>query len=172
MTCAESAARRELHGERCNSAIIEPFAILYFYPGLPRPFAPTYRSAFTSFSAFWFSLALLLQPGSGVLGGVYEEDSALRGRAMGCYLVAWTIFTWMMTIAAHRTNIALFTVFLLTSLSLPLLAAGELADGAANGLTQAGGWVGLVTAFVAWYTALAGLLTPQTSYFTLPNPKL
>jgi len=35
-------------------------------------------------------------------------------------------------------------------------------------LGTGGGILGVLTAFIAWYNALAGLLTPQTSYFTLP----
>jgi succinate-acetate transporter protein len=35
-------------------------------------------------------------------------------------------------------------------------------------VATAGGYFGLFTAFNAWYVAAAGLLTPDTSYFTLP----
>nr|CAG8569867.1 11345_t:CDS:2 [Entrophospora candida] len=35
-------------------------------------------------------------------------------------------------------------------------------------VTKTGGIFGIITAFIAWYCALAGLLTPENSYFTLP----
>jgi succinate-acetate transporter protein len=35
-------------------------------------------------------------------------------------------------------------------------------------LKRAGGGMGLATAFVAFYTGIAGILTPETSYFVLP----
>jgi len=76
----------------------------------------------------------------------------------------------MMCLAAHRTNLGLLTVLLLTSVTFPLLAAGAFSGVA--GFTEAAGAVGLVAAAIAWYTATAGLLTPQTSRFTLFNPKL
>lgn len=36
------------------------------------------------------------------------------------------------------------------------------------GWCQAGGFFGIFTAIIAWYLALAGLLTHDNSYFTLP----
>ncbi|CAH1766345.1 19121_t:CDS:2 [Entrophospora sp. SA101] len=35
-------------------------------------------------------------------------------------------------------------------------------------VSKTGGVFGIITAFIAWYCALAGLLTPENSYFTLP----
>ena len=37
-----------------------------------------------------------------------------------------------------------------------------------GGTTQLGGYFGLATAFAAWYTALAGLLSSMPSAITLP----
>ncbi len=33
---------------------------------------------------------------------------------------------------------------------------------------QAGGFIGILTALIAWYIGLARLLTPEISYITLP----
>ncbi len=33
---------------------------------------------------------------------------------------------------------------------------------------QAGGFIGILTALIAWYVGLARLLTPELSYITLP----
>jgi succinate-acetate transporter protein len=33
---------------------------------------------------------------------------------------------------------------------------------------QAGGFIGILTALIAWYIGLASLLTPEISYVTLP----
>ena len=75
-----------------------------------------------------------------------------------------------MALAAHRRNVGLFGVLLLTSVSFPLLAAASFTG--LSGLAQAGGAVGIAASLVAWYTALSGLLTPESSYFTVPNPQL
>ncbi|TMD46917.1 MAG: hypothetical protein E6I90_05515 [Chloroflexi bacterium] len=55
-----------------------------------------------------------------------------------------------------------FAVLFLTFLSL---AIGELGGGSIFGTI--GGWLGILTALIAWYTALAGLLG-RTGIFSLP----
>ncbi|CAI2173014.1 17925_t:CDS:2 [Funneliformis geosporum] len=54
---------------------------------------------------------------------------------------------------------------------LALTHAGKFVneDNPNNGFTTSGGIFGIITALIAWYNALAGLLTPETSYFTLPT---
>ena len=47
-----------------------------------------------------------------------------------------------------------------------LLAAHAFTGHAKVGV--AGGAFGIITAFIAWYMALAGLLTPETSFFMIP----
>jgi hypothetical protein len=155
----------------------------YFFGGVVQLIAGTWEfaagntfgaTAFTAYGGFWLAYGYLVTPGTGVLAA-YGADYDQLKHALGCFMVAWTIFTWMMTVAAHKTNVALFATLCFTSLSFPLTAAGLFTSEAGappNGLLQASGWVGICAAISAWYTALSGLLTPQTSAFTLPNPKL
>ena len=75
---------------------------------------------------------------------------------MGFFLLGWTIFTVYMTVAAWRTTSALFTVFVLLSLTFLGLTLADLGAGAA--LEKIGGWLGLLTALGAWYCAAAGVL--------------
>ena len=56
--------------------------------------------------------------------------------------------------------ILLFVAFL-------LLTIGQLAGGSSV-LLAIGGWFGIATAVVAWYTALAGLLRSMNSPYQLP----
>ena len=126
-------------------------------------------TAFTAYGAFWLSYGYLATPATGSLAA-YDGDAAALRAALGSFMLSWSVFTWIMTMAAHRTNAGLMLVFVLTSFSFPLLAAGAFSGSV--GLSQAGGGVGVAAALCAWYTALSGLLTPQTSRFTLPNPKL
>ena len=39
-------------------------------------------------------------------------------------------------------------------------------------MTKFGGWLGIITAVVAWYTALAGVLSSTFGHPVLPNPSL
>lgn len=64
-------------------------------------------------------------------------------------LWAFGIFTFIMWIGTFRANASLFVVFLLLWITFFLLAAGA---------TVAGGYVGILTALAAWYTAFAQVI--------------
>jgi succinate-acetate transporter protein len=51
-------------------------------------------AAFTSYGAFWLSFATLLIPGSGV-GDAYGADAGMEFDAIGIYLIAWMIVTFL-----------------------------------------------------------------------------
>lgn len=107
-------------------------------------------TAFCSFGAFWVSYWYLT--GHTDLKGISEGD---LGTGIGLFLLAWGIFTLLMTVAAVRVNAAVLTVFVLLTLTFFLLAIGEFA--ASDTLQKIGGYAGLLTAIAAWYTALAGV---------------
>jgi succinate-acetate transporter protein len=111
-------------------------------------------TAFTSYGAFWLSFAALLIPGFGV-GAAVESTTAV-----GYYLIGWTIFTAIMLVASFRMNGALVAVFVVLTITFLLLAIGKLGGAApGQGLTQLGGYLGILTALLAWYAAMAGLLS-------------
>ena len=113
-------------------------------------------TAFSSYGAFWLSFAALLIPGFGVGLGTKTGPS---GTAVAWYLLGWTIFTGIMMLGSFRTNGATAVVFVLLFLTFLLLAIGGFAgQGAGTGMTQIGGYLGILTAIAAWYTALAGVL--------------
>lgn len=80
------------------------------------------------------------------------------------------IFTFIMWIASLRSSIALTSVFFFLTITFALLSGAEFTGKAA--VQKAGGIFGLITAFNAWYVALANLLTPDTSFFVLPTGPL
>ena len=112
-------------------------------------------TAFTSYGAFWLSFAALLLPAFGA-GAVVGSQTAV-----GYYLVGWTIFTGIMMLGSFRTNGATALVFIALFVTFLLLAIGNL--NANMNIVHIGGYVGLVTAVVAWYTALAGVLAGVSS---------
>lgn len=108
-------------------------------------------TAFTSYGAFWLSFAALFIPGI--------VAKAASGTAVAWYLLGWTIFTGIMMLGSFRTNGATAAVFVLLFLTFLLLTVGAFSDqGAGKGMTQIGGYLGILTAIAAWYTALAGVL--------------
>ncbi|HYK85352.1 MAG TPA: acetate uptake transporter [Ktedonobacteraceae bacterium] len=119
-------------------------------------------TAFTSYGAFWLSFAAIFIPGFNIAGSL---GTSLHP-AVGLYLLGWTIFTLLMFFGTLRSNIALMTVFALLFLTFGALTIGEL--GPSTFMHQFGGYLGVLTAIAAWYTALAGLLSSGKSMFTLP----
>ena len=66
-----------------------------------------------------------------------------------------------MLIATFRISgalIAVFALLFLTFLALTIGWLGGLGTGTFTTWVQIGGWLGIVTALVAWYAALAGVL--------------
>ena len=110
-------------------------------------------TAFTSYGAFWLSFAAIL-----------ELKLVEPGYALAFFLLGWTIFTAMLFIASFRVSVAVVILFALLLITFALLTLGEF--GYPTG--QLGGWFGIATALVAWYTALAGLLASMKSPLVLP----
>src|SRR6266851_2854745 len=123
-------------------------------------------TAFCSYGGFWLAVGVILTPAFNIVGA-YGGDTTAFHTAFGYFLLGWAIFTALMFLGALRSNFALIAVFGLLFITFLLLSLAEL--GAGSGLGQAGGWFGLATAIVAWYTALAGVLASTKSAFQLPT---
>jgi succinate-acetate transporter protein len=108
-------------------------------------------TAFASFGAFWLSYWYLV---SHVAAGLHASPGDI-GDALGVFLLVWTIFTAYMTIAATRVSLAILAVFAFLTLTFLFLALGEF--GSNDGLTKLGGWLGFITAILAWYASLAAV---------------
>lgn len=115
-------------------------------------------TAFTSYGAFWLSFWWLQTT---------PEFADRAGQAgVGAYLLAWTVFTALMTVAAAKTDGATLTVFVLLTLTFAALTIGDLA--AAEAATRLGGWLGLATAAAALYAFAAGVTNTTWGRPVLP----
>jgi len=130
-------------------------------------------TAFSSYGAFWLSFAAIILLD---LPKAYNTPDNPNGssHAIGIFLLGWTIFTFLLFLATFRSNGGTMALFFFLTVTFFLLTLGSFfqLDATAkgpNGLTRAGGVFGIITALIAWYNALAGLLTPESSYFTLPT---
>jgi succinate-acetate transporter protein len=120
-------------------------------------------TAFCSYGGFWLAVGLVLLPPTGIAAALGKD----LGTALGVFFLGWTIFTGMMFLGTLRSNLALMAVFFFLFLTFLGLTIGAL--GATSTWTQIGGWLGLLTALIAWYTALAGVLASTKSAFQLPT---
>lgn len=134
-------------------------------------------TAFCSYGGFWLAVAASLSP---LFGGKNLVDLASAGAAtdaakgVGIFLLGWTIFTGLMFFGTLRSNLALMAVFFFLFLTFLALTIGWLSGVPLTGsgsLTwvNIGGWLGIVTALLAWYTALAAILDSAPAMFKLPT---
>lgn len=108
-------------------------------------------TAFTAYGVFWLSFWALVH------FYVKSIPAAEAGSAVGLFLWAWAICTGMMFIASFKTNRAVNAVFGLLMLTFIALGIGN--SGANTDIVHVGGYLGLVTAAVAAYTATAIVTT-------------
>ncbi len=118
-------------------------------------------TAFGSYGTFWMSFAAYVQFVVPELGG-----TKAAAPATGLFLLAWTIFTAIMLVAALRTNGAIVAVFVTLLVTLALLVAADL--GGASGLGTIAGYTGILTAGVAWYAAAAVVTNATWGRTVLP----
>ena len=133
-------------------------------------------TAFSTYGAFWMSLfafVILLNAGTIKLSPAAVDES------LAWFLLAFFIFNTYMMFWSSMINWAVFGVFLTLEITEGLLWIGNFAlpGGTAVDIIKAGGWAGIVTAGVAWYTSasliansLAGrTLVPVGAPFFGPN---
>ncbi|GLB41324.1 putative GPR1/FUN34/yaaH family protein [Lyophyllum shimeji] len=125
------------------------------------------NSAFTSYGAFWMSYATILIPGSGIGAAYAESPKSELSSALGIYLVVWCLVTFFFTVVSLGKNIAFIALFGFLTVTFAALAGGEF--NASLGATKAGGILGVITAFIAYYVGLSELLSAETHpVFRLP----
>ena len=121
-------------------------------------------TVFTSYSALWLSFGFILLPGTGIFAALVGEKTVAP--ALGYYLLAWTIYTALLTICVLRTNVVLVTLLVLLVLTLGSLTIGFLAG--VSTFNTIGGYLGIITSIVAWYLGLAGILPYINPSISLP----
>jgi len=139
--------------------------LAFFYGGLGQVIAGLWEfrngntfagAAFSSYGGFWLAFGWMLQ-----------NKQVINDPALGYVLLAWGIFTFLWFLGTLRTNLALMGVFLFLTLTFFALALFFL--GVGSSWLQVGGYLGLITAVLAWYTALAGMLDAGKTAFKLPT---
>ncbi len=113
--------------------------------------------AFTSYGAFWIGFYILLK-----IPAIPPSTNTV-----GIFLLAWAIFTAYMTIAAMRVNMAVLSVFVFLTLTFVALTIGNWGTGN-TGMVKLGGYLGIVTALLAWYASAAGVINETHGKVVLP----
>lgn len=111
--------------------------------------------AFFSYGAFWWSFALF----------AHYFGAQVPAAFVGWYLFMWGVFTFYMWVATFRANRALQLVFLFLWLTFVVLAIGTWTNAS---ITVAGGYLGLITALLAFYASAADVINPAFGRDVLP----
>jgi uncharacterized protein len=114
-------------------------------------------TAFGTYGGFWIGLglwALLVAPApAGASPLVAAAHAAATVKDLGWILLAFAIFNTYMLLWSTLVNAAIFAVFLTLEATEVLLFIGFFSG---NGnVIKIGGYVGVLTAIVAWYTSAA-----------------
>jgi succinate-acetate transporter protein len=130
-------------------------------------------TAFSTYGGFWMGLGLFIILGvdtSRWLAGYTGGDLT---NALAWFLFAFAIFNTYMLIGSMRVNAAVFGVFLTLEITEILLVIGffNISHGGTEWWLHAGGWAGIVTAGVAWYTSAAGVMNGTAGRTVLPVGK-
>ncbi|KAF8165912.1 Gpr1 family protein [Crassisporium funariophilum] len=123
-------------------------------------------TAFSSYGCFWMSYATIFIPSSGILAA-YTDPQELNN-AVGIYLIAWFMFTFMMLLPVLRRNLALTILLTCLSVAFILLAVGSFMAKAS--ITKGGGIMGIITALVAYYIGMSDMMEAEPhAIFRLPK---
>jgi succinate-acetate transporter protein len=134
--------------------------LAFFYGGLAQFTAGMWEfktgntfgaTAFSTYGAFWMSLATFV---AFLLFGKIPAGDV--DTDLGWFLLAFAIFNTYMLFWSTRVNMSVFLVFLTLEVTEILLFIGFFnGNKAGEGLVGLGGWMGVVTAIVAWYASAA-----------------
>ena len=115
-------------------------------------------TAFSTWGAFWIGLFIWI-----------KNTPAVTGHDLGWILLAFAIVNAYLLLFSSQVNLAVFGVFVFLEATLILLVIGNFLS--SPGWTQFGGYVGVVTAILAWYTSAAGIGKGLNGRIQLPVGK-
>jgi hypothetical protein len=116
-------------------------------------------TAFGTYGGFWIGLGLWVllvaehAPPAGMSATAY---AAATGKDLGWILLAFAIVNTYLLLWSTQLTVAVFLVFLTLEATEIILFIGFFAN--SSGVHKFGGYIGVLTALVAWYTSAAGVM--------------
>ena len=108
-------------------------------------------TAFSTYGGFWIGLFLWFR----FVAPLAVLHTGQANHDLGWILLAFAIFNTYMLLLSAQVNMSVFGVFLTLELTEIVLFIGFFANSA--GTVQFGGYLGVLTALIAWYTSAAGV---------------
>ena len=116
-------------------------------------------TAFGTYGSFWIGLGLwiiLVARAGPSTPLAAAANAAATGKDHGWILLAFAIVNTYLLIFSTQLNTAVFLVFLTLEATEVILFIGFFAN--SSGVHKFGGYIGVLTALVAWYTSAAGVI--------------
>ncbi|CCH41253.1 Glyoxylate pathway regulator [Wickerhamomyces ciferrii] len=120
-------------------------------------------TALGSYGGFWMSYGAINIDAFGIVSS-YETTEEFNN-AMGIFLIAWFIFSFIMWVCTFKATWPFFFLFLFLWTFILMLAIGAFTG--STGCNKAGGALGILATFTAFYIILAGTATPENSYIPI-----
>jgi len=128
-------------------------------------------TAFSTYRGFWIGVGLWLH----FVAPAATHPLSLN-KDLGWILLAFAIFNTYMLIISTQLNLAVLGVFLTLELTEIFLFLGNFTtsspalppDPTNSGLIVVGGYLGVITAFVAWYASAAGVMNGHKGKIVFP----
>ncbi|HKD89430.1 MAG TPA: acetate uptake transporter [Streptosporangiaceae bacterium] len=132
-------------------------------------------TAFSTYGGFWIGVGLWLH----FIAPSGAAHPVSINRDLGWILLAFAIINSYLLIISTQLNTAVFLVFLTLELTEIFLFLGNFTtsvpalppDPTSSTWIQIGGYIGILTALVAWYTSAAGVLNGLKGKAVLPVGK-
>lgn len=121
-------------------------------------------TVFTAYAGFWLSYALLIWL---FLPQVVAAEGPVSD-LVGWFLLAWSIFTTYMLLAALRTTRTIAGIFVLLAATFWMLTVGTFTGSTA--LSQASGYVLLADALLALFLSAASIVNGTWGRAVIPAP--
>ncbi len=135
-------------------------------------------TGFGTFGAFWIGLALwvllVVNPAVAAIKPITLVTTVTSiNHELAWILLGFAIFTTYVLILVSQTNMALFLTFFFLWATLIILVIGLFIGGAQLPLAptttvKIGGYVGVITAAIAWYTSAAGMAAAMGGKLRFP----
>ena len=127
-------------------------------------------TAFSTYGGFWIALGsiVVLADLSKNFASALADTNLTNGLAW--FLFAFAVFNTYMLLWSMRVSLAVFGVFLTLEITEIVLVIGffNISHGGSEFWLHAGGWCGVLTAAVAWYTSAAGVVNGMSPTPVLP----
>ncbi|KAJ2784503.1 hypothetical protein GGI15_002238 [Coemansia interrupta] len=94
----------------------------------------------------------------------------IRAQSLGIFYLVWVLQTFIFVLGSSRSNWGTFTLLVFLLFTNILTCVGHWAQ--RDDVLHASGYIGMLTAIIAWYNVAVDMLNKETFYFELPNPSI